>query len=102
MTPRLFRLYYLFTGYYVYSSFHLFTELRQKDFPIIVIHHCISFFLVAFAILFGFQRVGAMLMFYHQASDPIMEFGKVFLYMGYQRVRFMGPGDIVTRRRDLD
>lgn len=86
MSPRLFTLYYLFTGYYIYSFIDLFRQLRQKDFPQMVVHHTVSLFLLAFAFMFGFQRVGAMLMLYHEASDPIMELAKMCVYMGYQRV----------------
>ncbi|KAI9023223.1 TLC domain-containing protein [Hyaloraphidium curvatum] len=86
MSPRMFTLYYLFTGYYVYAFFDLFRQLRQKDFAQMVVHHAVSCFLLLFAFSYGFHRVGAVLMLYHEASDPFMEAAKVAVYTGYQRV----------------
>ena len=53
-----------------------------------VVHHSVSLFLLAFAFCFGFQRVGCVLMLYHEASDPFMELAKMCVYMGYQKVRW--------------
>ncbi|KAJ3280129.1 Ceramide synthase 3 [Borealophlyctis nickersoniae] len=77
------RLYYqIGFGHYAYASIAIFFEPRQKDFPLMIIHHAVTLFLVYFSYLWGLVKIGVVILFLHDLSDPVMEFAKMSLYTG--------------------
>ncbi|KAJ3343863.1 hypothetical protein HDU93_005146 [Gonapodya sp. JEL0774] len=81
-------MYQMYTAYTIYSWLDIIFSktARQKDFAQMMVHHSTTFFLCTFSFYFGFHRVGAVIMFIHDVSDPAMEVAKIALYNGYQTV----------------
>ncbi|KXS18218.1 longevity-assurance protein [Gonapodya prolifera JEL478] len=81
-------MYQWYIAYTIYSFLDIIfsTSARQKDFSQMMVHHSTTFFLCTFSFYFGFHRVGAVMMFIHDISDPPMEIAKLFLYTGYQQM----------------
>ncbi|KAI9096938.1 TLC domain-containing protein [Phlyctochytrium arcticum] len=67
---------------YLYASIHIFFEPRQKDFPIMVTHHIVTLALIFLSYFWPMYRVGCVILFLHDCSDPIMELAKMALYSG--------------------
>ncbi|KAJ3085161.1 hypothetical protein HK102_000252 [Quaeritorhiza haematococci] len=76
-------------GNYFYASVEMFAspaQRRQKDFAAMTIHHITTLFLIWFSYLWGFHRIGQVILLLHDCSDPVMELAKCFLYSGRQRL----------------
>ncbi len=51
-----------------------------------VVHHIVTLTLITMSYLMGFQRIGMIVIFLHDCSDPFMEIAKCALYTGYLKV----------------
>ncbi|KAL6560776.1 hypothetical protein OROGR_004335 [Orobanche gracilis] len=72
-------------GFYTYSIAALVMwETRRKDFSVMMSHHVITVFLIAFSYMTRplFFRVGTVILALHDASDVFLEAAKVFKYSG--------------------
>lgn len=79
--------YQLAFGMNFYAAFDLFVQPKQKDFPAMIIHHATTIFLIYMSYMWGFHRIGSVILLTHDIADPIMEVAKCFLYSKQQRVR---------------
>ena len=77
--------YFIFTQY-LYASFRMINEPKQKDLFQMIIHHIVTLFLIGFSFTLGYRRVGVAIMLLHDIADPFMEFAKISLYCGYETV----------------
>ncbi|KAL3651783.1 hypothetical protein CASFOL_004785 [Castilleja foliolosa] len=57
-------------------------ETRQKDFSVMMSHHVITVFLIAFSYTARLFRVGTVVLALHDGSDVFLEAAKVFKYSG--------------------
>ncbi|KAL6514592.1 Ceramide synthase loh2 [Orobanche gracilis] len=70
-------------GFYTYSIAALVMwETRRKDFSVMMSHHVITVFLIAFSYMTRFFRVGTVILALHDASDVFLEAAKIFKYSG--------------------
>eukprot|EP00164_Ancoracysta_twista_P002105 GFYU01002781.1.p1 GENE.GFYU01002781.1~~GFYU01002781.1.p1 ORF type:complete len:317 (+),score=122.26 GFYU01002781.1:165-1115(+) len=77
------RLYYLFElGFYIPLLLaHVLYESKKKDYLEMLIHHITTIILVAGSYLYGFERVGAMILFIHDLTDIPIGFTKLAKYL---------------------
>ncbi|KFK44560.1 hypothetical protein AALP_AA1G272900 [Arabis alpina] len=75
---------YMFVGgLNVYSFFALFFwETRRSDFKVMIVHHIVTSFLIAFSYVFRFARIGSVILALHEISDVFLEIGKMCKYSG--------------------
>ncbi|RKO86832.1 TRAM/LAG1/CLN8 homology domain-containing protein, partial [Blyttiomyces helicus] len=73
-------------GSYAYGSISLFFEARQKDFVLMIVHHVVTLLLIQLSYFRGFHRIGGVVLFLHDISDPFMEAAKMALYTGHNKV----------------
>ncbi|KAL3652246.1 hypothetical protein CASFOL_001927 [Castilleja foliolosa] len=70
-------------GFYIYSIAALLVwETRRKDFSVMMSHHVITVFLIAFSYTARFFRVGTVVFALHDGSDVFLEAAKVLKYSG--------------------
>ncbi|CAK9143936.1 unnamed protein product [Ilex paraguariensis] len=68
-------------GFYVYSiGALLIWETRRKDFSVMMSHHLITVFLIAYSYMTRFFRIGSVILALHDGSDVFLEAAKVFKY----------------------
>ncbi|KAL2937654.1 LAG1 longevity assurance-like protein 2 [Bienertia sinuspersici] len=68
-------------GFYIYSIAALcIWETRRKDFAVMMSHHVITTFLIGYSYIAGFFRIGSIILALHDASDVLLQVGKVFKY----------------------
>ncbi|KAJ3114960.1 Ceramide synthase 3 [Phlyctochytrium bullatum] len=81
------RLYYQISfGSCAYMLFSVFGDPKQKDFIVLMIHHVATVSVILVSYLYGFYRIGAVILLLHDVSDPFMEIAKMFVYAGYQKL----------------
>lgn len=75
---------YMFTaGFYAYSIFALiFWETRRSDFGVSMSHHFATLILILLSYILRFARVGSVVLAIHDASDVLLEIGKMSKYSG--------------------
>lgn len=56
-----------------------------------LIHHTTTIFLIITSYLWGFHRIGCVILLLHDMSDPFMEVAKASLYAGAQLVHPLIP-----------
>nr|NP_001087214.1 transcription factor protein [Ciona intestinalis]BAE06528.1 transcription factor protein [Ciona intestinalis] len=76
--------YMLEAGFYLSLLFTIAEDVKRKDFPIQVIHHVSTLFLIIFSYMCNFVRVGSLVLAVHDVSDIFLEFGKSILYANYK------------------
>lgn len=70
-------------GFYSYSIFALiFWETRRSDFGVSMSHHVATVILIVLSYIFRFARVGSIVLAIHDASDVLLEIGKMSKYSG--------------------
>ncbi|RKO97423.1 hypothetical protein CXG81DRAFT_2492, partial [Caulochytrium protostelioides] len=80
------KLYYKIAfGNYLYAALTMWFEPKQKDFSVMLAHHCITLFLIYHSYVHGMHRVGAAILLVHEVSDPWMEIAKCCLYTGFTK-----------------
>ncbi|KAJ3113365.1 hypothetical protein HDU96_003501 [Phlyctochytrium bullatum] len=80
------KLYYQVSfGSCAYMLFSVFFDPKQKDFAALMIHHIATVTVIAVSYLYGFYRIGAVILLLHDVSDPFMEIAKMFVYTGRQK-----------------
>lgn len=77
-------------GFYIYSiGALLIWETRRKDFSIMMSHHVITVFLIAYSLFTRFFRCGSIVLALHDTSDVFMETAKLFKYCGKEMAASM-------------
>ncbi|KAG9151906.1 hypothetical protein Leryth_002174 [Lithospermum erythrorhizon] len=70
-------------GFYSYSILALiFWETRRSDFGVSMNHHVATVILIVLSYIFRFARVGSIVLALHDASDVLLEVGKMSKYSG--------------------
>jgi ceramide synthetase len=85
--PRIstrFRLFYLFElCYYISSAIFLVThDTKRKDFGEMVVHHIATIFLIVLSYIWGWMRLGLVILMLHDAGDILLYSAKVVHYIG--------------------
>ncbi|KAL3687661.1 hypothetical protein R1sor_013970 [Riccia sorocarpa] len=76
-------LYVVQCGFYIFSvGALLFWETRRKDFGVMMTHHFVTVGLLACSYIYGFFRVGSMVLALHDISDIFLESAKLCKYSG--------------------
>jgi hypothetical protein len=52
------------------------------DYAALLVHHASTLFLIWTSFIYGFHRIGFVVAFLHDLSDPFMEIAKITLYSG--------------------
>mmetsp|Transcript_23112 Transcript_23112/g.37230 ORF Transcript_23112/g.37230 Transcript_23112/m.37230 type:complete len:326 (+) Transcript_23112:193-1170(+) len=68
-------------GYYIQLLVYVFVETRRKDFLEMVIHHVITLTLITIAWFCDQWKIGCVICFLHDLSDPFLEVAKIFNYL---------------------
>jgi len=69
-------------GFYISHLFCHFTiETRRKDFVEMIVHHLSTVILIGFSYVYGYERIGLLVLVLHDISDAFLELGKVFLFL---------------------
>eukprot|EP01029_Cantina_marsupialis_P006233 TRINITY_DN167_c0_g1_i1.p1 TRINITY_DN167_c0_g1~~TRINITY_DN167_c0_g1_i1.p1 ORF type:complete len:337 (-),score=60.37 TRINITY_DN167_c0_g1_i1:169-1179(-) len=72
-------LYFLQLGIWVYTAFsHRFLEPRRKDYFVMYVHHIVTIGLVAASALYGYYRIGVLVLVVHDISDIPIDLMKLF------------------------
>jgi hypothetical protein len=73
---------------YIYSFLLMAFEAPQTkaDYLAYFVHHTSTLFLLWASYIYSFHRIGIVIAFLHDISDPWMEIAKVTLYSGRQMV----------------
>nr|XP_023653417.1 ceramide synthase 6 [Paramormyrops kingsleyae] len=86
LTVDLHYYYVLQLSFYLSMLFMQFTDIRKKDFLLILMHHLATILLVTFSYVNNMVRVGSLVMCLHDAADVLMEAAKMANYAKCQRV----------------
>ncbi|KAJ3234679.1 hypothetical protein HDU81_001217 [Chytriomyces hyalinus] len=82
-TPEM-KLYYMIGfGNYMYQTLSLRTS--ETDFAAMVLHHASTIAVITASYIFGFTRIGIIILLLHDCSDPFMEYAKCSLYLTMQQ-----------------
>ena len=75
-------LYYCQIGWYLHQIFcHLVLDVRKKDFLIMLVHHIATVLLLWGSWIYGYYRIGLIILLAHDPCDPFLELGKMFNYL---------------------
>ncbi|KAJ3217179.1 Ceramide synthase 3 [Clydaea vesicula] len=72
--------YHIGFGSYAYAIIDIFIQPKQKDFGAMITHHVATLFLIYLSYMWGFHRIGCVILLLHDISDPFMEIAKACLY----------------------
>ncbi|KAJ8553758.1 hypothetical protein K7X08_024436 [Anisodus acutangulus] len=87
MKLKLKLLYMYAGGFYLYSIFAtLFWETKRSDFSAQIVHHVTTVSLIVLSYVYGFARVGSVVLAIHDGSDVLMEIAKISKYSGFDRI----------------
>ncbi|KAM9831006.1 ceramide synthase 5-like [Syngnathus typhle] len=73
-------------AFYCSLMFSQFTDIKRKDFFIMLVHHLATIFLITFSYAINMLRAGTLVMCVHDASDIFLEAAKLANYAKYQRL----------------
>ncbi|EDQ89724.1 uncharacterized protein MONBRDRAFT_20758 [Monosiga brevicollis MX1] len=69
-------------AYYVSGIFiHVFLDQPLKDYWVMFSHHVITILLIYCSYVFGYQRVGMLVLLCHDVSDIFLDYAKCFHYL---------------------
>nr|BCO16872.1 Alternaria stem canker resistance protein 1 [Solanum lycopersicum var. cerasiforme] len=87
MKLKLKLLYMYAGGFYFYSIFAtLYWETRRYDFAAQIIHHVTTVSLIVLSYVYGFARIGSVVLALHDGSDVFMEIAKMSKYSGFDLI----------------
>ncbi|XP_077386964.1 ceramide synthase 5 isoform X2 [Festucalex cinctus] len=84
LTPAIYRYYMLELAFYLSLMFSQFIDVKRKDFLAMFVHHLATVSLISFSYANNMVRVGTLVMCLHDASDFLLEAGKMANYAKYQ------------------
>ncbi|XP_047457424.1 ceramide synthase 5-like [Mugil cephalus] len=85
-TPGQYNHYVAELAFYWSLMFSQFTDIKRKDFLIMLVHHLATIVLITFSYANNMLRAGTMVMCLHDASDIFLEAAKLANYAKYQRL----------------
>lgn len=85
LLPSQYWYYMIELGFYISLLFSVATDVKRKDFKEQIVHHVATILLISFSWLVNYIRAGTMIMLVHDASDYLLESGKMFNYAGWRK-----------------
>ncbi|XP_034028564.1 ceramide synthase 5-like [Thalassophryne amazonica] len=73
-------------AFYWSLMFSQFTDIKRKDFSVMLVHHVATIILITFSYTNNMLRAGTLVMCVHDVSDIFLEAGKLANYAKYQRL----------------
>lgn len=86
LTVDLHHYYILQLSFYLSLLFSQFTDIRRKDFVLMLFHHVATLALISFSYVNNMMRVGTLVMCLHDVSDVLLEAAKMANYAKCQRL----------------
>ena len=79
------------SGYYIFElSFYIselacisWLETKRKDHTVLLIHHIATIILIGISYVYGFHRIGILVLYAHNINDIFLEAAKLFNYIGF-------------------
>jgi hypothetical protein len=79
------------SGYYIFElSFYIseltcisWLETKRKDHMVLLIHHIATITLIGISYVYGFHRIGILVLYSHNINDIFLEAAKLFNYIGF-------------------
>ncbi|ODM87209.1 Ceramide synthase hyl-1 [Orchesella cincta] len=73
-------------GYYLGCLITVFTDVKKKDFRVMLGHHIVTLVIMHLMWLTNLTRIGATFLILHDVSDPFLEFAKICNYARYPKM----------------
>ncbi|XP_069505855.1 ceramide synthase 2 [Ambystoma mexicanum] len=86
LLPSQYWYYMIELGFYWSLLFRVASDVKRKDFKEQIIHHLATIILISFSWCANYIRVGTLIMAVHDASDYLLESGKMFNYAGWKNL----------------
>ncbi|XP_018541478.1 ceramide synthase 5 [Lates calcarifer] len=86
LSPGQYNHYLAELAFYWSLMFSQFTDIKRKDFVVMLIHHLATIILITFSYANNMLRAGTLVMCVHDASDIFLEAAKLANYAKYQRL----------------
>ncbi|XP_062315069.1 ceramide synthase 5-like [Osmerus eperlanus] len=86
LSPGQYNYYMAELAFYWSLMLSQFTDIKRKDFLIMLIHHLATITLITFSYANNMLRAGTLVMCVHDASDILLEAAKLANYAKYQRL----------------
>ncbi|KAI3357613.1 hypothetical protein L3Q82_016030, partial [Scortum barcoo] len=86
LSPGQYNYYVAELAFYWSLMFSQFTDIKRKDFAIMLVHHLATIMLITFSYGNNMIRAGTLVMCVHDASDIFLEAAKLANYAKYQRL----------------
>uniref|UniRef100_UPI003AAF692E ceramide synthase 5-like isoform X2 n=1 Tax=Centroberyx gerrardi TaxID=166262 RepID=UPI003AAF692E len=86
LSPGQYNYYVAELAFYWSLMISQFTDIRRKDFVIMLVHHLATITLITFSYANNMLRAGTLVMCVHDASDIFLEAAKLANYAKYQRL----------------
>ncbi|XP_070825529.1 ceramide synthase 5-like [Chaetodon trifascialis] len=86
LSPGQYNYYVAELAFYWSLMFSQFTDIKRKDFMIMLVHHLVTITLITFSYANNMLRAGTLVMCVHDASDIFLEAAKLANYAKYQRL----------------
>uniref|UniRef100_A0A7N8WS78 Ceramide synthase 5-like n=1 Tax=Mastacembelus armatus TaxID=205130 RepID=A0A7N8WS78_9TELE len=86
ISPGQYNYYIAELAFYWSLMFSQFTDIRRKDFTVMLVHHMATIILITFSYANNMLRAGTLVMCVHDASDIFLEAAKLANYAKYQRL----------------
>ncbi|XP_040007617.1 ceramide synthase 5-like isoform X1 [Xiphias gladius] len=86
LSPGQYNHYVAELAFYWSLMFSQFTDIKRKDFIVMLVHHLATIILITFSYANNMLRAGTLVMCVHDASDIFLEAAKLANYAKYQRL----------------
>ncbi|XP_058498028.1 ceramide synthase 5-like [Solea solea] len=86
LSPGQYNHYVAELAFYWALMFSQFTDIKRKDFFIMLVHHLATIILITFSYANNMLRAGTLVMCVHDAADIFLEAAKLANYAKYQRL----------------
>ncbi|KAG7521426.1 ceramide synthase 5-like [Solea senegalensis] len=86
LSPGQYNHYVAELAFYWSLMFSQFTDIKRKDFFIMLVHHLATIILITFSYANNMLRAGTLVMCVHDAADIFLEAAKLANYAKYQRL----------------
>ena len=91
------------SGYYIFELSYYLSELfcmswletKRKDHVIMYIHHLTTITLLAISYVYGFHRIGILVLFCHNINDIFLEAAKICNYLGLEMLSNINFGLLI-------